>query len=314
MTSATPIAVTGATGFVGQALLDAAARDQLPVRALTRRDQPERAGVTWVRGDLHHEPALRRLGEGASAFVHVAGVVNAPDAAGFARGNVEGTRNAVEAARAAGARRFVHVSSLAAREPHLSDYGHSKRMAEEIVQVSGLDWIIVRPPAIYGPRDTEMLELFRMAKRRVVPMPPPGRASVINVDDLARLLLAFARRPIAESGAGMPDTAHRVFEPDDGRAGGWAHRELAHAIGDAVGKRVWAPAMPARLLRAAARADRALRRGKAKLTPDRARYMAHPDWVSDPEKAVDPALWQPAIATAQGLADTARWYRAAGWL
>ena len=153
------IAVTGATGFVGQALLDRAEQQGIPVKALTRRSQERRAGVEWVRGDLDAKAALRKLVRGSEAVIHVAGVVNAPDAAGFEAGNVTGTLNVIEACLAEGVRRLVHVSSLSAREPDLSVYGASKARAEKLVAASGLDWTLVRPPAIYGPRDTEMFDL-----------------------------------------------------------------------------------------------------------------------------------------------------------
>ncbi|TIX51387.1 NAD-dependent epimerase/dehydratase family protein [Alteraurantiacibacter aquimixticola] len=301
------IAITGATGFVGQAVLDEAGRRGLEVKALTRREQKAREGVEWVSGDLHDSTALSTLASGSKALLHIAGVVNAPDRAGFEHGNVTGTANVVSAARTAETERFVCVSSLSAREPGLSDYGLSKRMAEEKVEVSGLDWTIIRPPAIYGPRDTEILELFRAAKWGVVPMPPEGRASLIHVDDLARLLLDSAL------GTGR-DWSQRIFEVDDARKGGWAHSELARAIGEAMGRNVFAPAVPAGLLKAAAQLDRMLRGEKAKLTPDRASYMVHPDWVSDPEKAVPEALWSARIDTREGLRETARWYAEQGWL
>lgn len=220
--------------------------------------------------------------------------------------NIAGTQAVIDAALAVGVRRFVHVSSLAAREPGLSDYGWSKRLAEEVVQVSGLDWTIVRPPAVYGPRDTEILDLFKAARWHVVPMPPAGRSSIIHVADLARLLLDLA--------APSPLVTERIFEPADGTAGGWSHRELAQAIGRAVGKRVWSPNIPCRVLAGAARLDRLLRGQRAKLTPDRARYMAHPDWVSDPARKVPDDIWQAKIGGEQGLAQTAAWYRANGWL
>jgi uncharacterized protein YbjT (DUF2867 family) len=185
------LAVTGATGFVGRALLEEAAKQGVEVRALARREQPPAKGVEWVPGDLHDRKALMKLVRNAEAVIHVAGVINAPDPTGFHLGNVEGTLALIEAAVASGVPRFVFVSSLAAREPQLSKYGHSKLHAEKLVAASGLDWTIVRPPAIYGPRDREILELFKLARRGVVPMPPPGRASLVHVADLARLLLAL---------------------------------------------------------------------------------------------------------------------------
>jgi len=300
------LAVTGGTGFVGQAVIDEASRRGLPLRALARREQAPSEGVEWVHGDLADRAALARLVDGADAILHVAGVVNTPDPMGFHLGNVAGTEALIDAAKAAGIERFVFVSSLAAREPGLSKYGKSKHHAEELVQASGLNWTIVRPPAIYGPRDREILDMFRSATWGVVPMPPDGRASMIHVDDLARLLLALA--------PSWPGVLRRTFEPDDGRPGGWSHGELATAIGEAVGRRVWAPAVPAKVMRAGAWLDRRLRGTRAKLTPDRIGYMIHPDWVSDPDRAPPPELWRAAIATAEGLQSTARWYREQGWL
>ncbi|MXP41662.1 NAD-dependent epimerase/dehydratase family protein [Altererythrobacter soli] len=300
------IAVTGATGFVGCALLELAAGQGQEIRALTRRRQPKMPGVEWVPGDLHDRKALVRLVSKAEAVIHVAGVVNTPDPTGFHLGNIEGTMAVVEAAVAARVPRFVFVSSLAAREPQLSEYGASKRHAEKLVSASGLDWTIVRPPAIYGPRDREMLELFKLAKWGVVPMPPQGRASLIHVEDLARLLLALV--PSRE------DVTRQVFEPDDGKHDGWSHRELAKAIGWALGRRPWVPHLSKPMLERVARLDKALRGDKAKLTPDRVGYMTHPDWVCTPRMRPPTGLWMPEVATLDGLRSTAKWYREKGWL
>jgi nucleoside-diphosphate-sugar epimerase len=299
------LAITGGTGFVGSHLLDVALAEGHRVAALTRRDQPERAGVDWVRGDLQDREALRRLVDGVDAVIHVAGTINAPNAAGFHRGNVQGTLAMLAAATAGGIRRFIHVSSLAAREPRLSLYGGSKAKAEELVHSSGLDWAIVRPPAVYGPGDKETLELFRMARRGFVLLPPRGRVSLIHVADLARLLVALTAR-------GTPK--RRVIEPDDGTPGGWSHKAFARALGQAVGRRTVSLSTPRPLLRLAARIDRLVRRGGAKLTPDRAAYFSHPDWVVTSGRFPPPELWHPRTETSQGLAATARWYEAQGWL
>lgn len=301
------IALTGGTGFVGQAVVDLACRRGIPLKALARREQAPCAGVEWIRGDLADRAALARLVEGADVVLHVAGVVNAPDPAGFHLGNVAGTQALVDLAVEAGVPRFVFVSSLAAREPGLSAYGESKREAEEWVQASALDWVIVRPPAIYGPRDREMFELFRAARWGVVPIPPAGgRASVIHVEDLARLLLALL--------PARPALSRCILEPDDGRDGGWDHADLARAIGQAMGRKVWAPHLPEWMLRAGAGLDRLVRGDRARLTPDRVGYMVHPDWVSRADKAPPADLWTPEIPTPEGLAATACWYRQQRWL
>jgi nucleoside-diphosphate-sugar epimerase len=299
------LAVTGATGFVGGHLLDAALAAGHEVMALTRREQPEREGLTWVMGDLHDRQSLERLVDHAEAVIHVAGVISATSAAAFEEGNVAGTLAMLAAATAGGVQRFVHVSSLAAREPRLSLYGASKERAEALVMGSGLDWVIVRPPAVYGPGDKETLELFRMARLGLMLMPPKGRVSLIHVDDLARLLLAFAP-------PGAP--THCLTEPDDGKLGGWTHREFARALGDAVGTRPAIVSSPGLLLRLAARADQFVRGPRAKLTVDRAAYFSHRNWVVEPKRACLPGLWNPEIDTAQGLKETADWYRVKGWL
>lgn len=300
------IAVTGGTGFVGQALLDLAGKQKVDVRALARKAQPDRAGVSWISGDLDNRTALARLMQGAEAVIHVAGLVNTPDPAEFERCNVAGTLNVIEAALAAGVQRFVFVSSLSAREPELSQYGASKARAEKLVRASGLDWTTVRPPAIYGPRDAEMFELFRSARWGVVPVPKDGRASLIHVDDLARLLLALV--------PGGVRVAHRVFEPDDGKPDGWTHDEMARAIGSAVGRRVWVPKLSRATLEKVARVDRMLRGDKAKLTLDRVGYLTHPDWVVSAKARVPATTWRPRIETRAGLAATAQWYREQCWL
>lgn len=298
------LAVTGGTGFVGSRLIALAIEAGHQVRALTRREQAEREHIAWIPGDLQNTEALARLAEGADAVIHVAGVVNAPDRTGFARGNIDGTANMLAAAQGAGVQRFVHVSSLAAREPGLSDYGWSKAEGDRLVEASPLDWSIVRPPAIYGPGDMEMLELFKLAKKGLALLPPGGRISVIEVGDLGRLLLALA----------VSDSYRLTLDADDGVETGWSHKDFAQAIGAATGKRVAAFALPRPLLMAGAHLDRLIRGKGAKLTPDRVAYFCHQDWVIDPAKRPPANLWQPRVPTPEGLAATAAWYRQQGLL
>jgi nucleoside-diphosphate-sugar epimerase len=300
----TVLAITGGTGFVGSRLIALALEAGHEVRALTRREQADRPGVTWVRGDLQNVEALNELAQGAAAVIHVAGVVNAPDRDGFAEGNIAGTRHMLEAAKRQGVQRFVHVSSLAAREPGMSAYGWSKAEGDRLVQESGLDWSIVRPPAIYGPGDLEMLELFKLAKRGLALLPPGGRLSVIEVGDLGRLLLALA----------VSSDCKQILDADDGRNGGWSHKAFAQAIGAATGKRVAAIPLPRPLMMAGAHLDRLLRGKRAKLTPDRVAYFCHPDWVIDAGRRPPAQLWTPQVPTDQGLAATAAWYRQEGLL
>ena len=302
------IALTGATGFVGQAVLDEAAERGLEVRALTRRAKAAREGVEWIEGSLSDADSLAELVRRSDAVLHIAGLTSAPDPAAFTPANVAGTAAVIEAAQAAKVKRLVFVSSLAARAPELSAYGASKAEAERLVEASGLDWTIVRPPGIYGPRDVDYFEMFRTAKLGFIPLPPRGASSIIHVNDLARLLLDLIDAPSALA-------RKRMFEPDDGREGGWSHDELAQTIGKVVGReRIFAPHLPKGLMQLAARVDGLMRGGKARLTADRVGYMAHPNWVSRSAHKVPPAVWTPAISGRQGLAQTAGWYRDNGWL
>ncbi|HET7574986.1 MAG TPA: NAD-dependent epimerase/dehydratase family protein [Sphingomicrobium sp.] len=299
------IAVTGGTGFVGTRFIDIATAAGHEVRALTRRPQRPQRQVEWVDGALEDAEALRKLVTGCDSVVHIAGVLKASDAKDFDRGNVEGTLAMLAASTAAGISRFVHVSSLAAREPQLSLYGASKARSEELVERSGLDWVIVRPPAVYGPGDKETLDLFKMARRGQIFMPPRGRLSLIHVGDLARLLLACADESAPSK---------LVIEPDDGRAGGWSHREFGDALGRAVGTPARTVSTPRFLLSFASRADRLVRGANAKLTADRVAYFCHPDWVVTAGKCPPGDLWKPQVETGRGLAETAAWYEREGWL
>ena len=303
------IAITGATGFLGGRTLDMLQAQGYAIRALTRKGQAPRDNVIWVQGALDDTAALDDLCAGADCAVHIAGVVNAPSAAIFTAGNVTGTANMLNAAKKAGMAHFIHVSSLAARQPELSDYGRSKAEGEALVPQSGLAWTIIRPPGIYGPGDSEFLDMFKLAAKGLALLPPKGRVSLIHVDDMARLLVAAINH----------GPAAKIWEADDGAISGELrghdHRDFGQAVGRAMGRDTLLTLnAPAALLKTAARADRLVRGDAAKLTPDRARYLSWPDWTIYPDRRPPASLWQPEIALDTGLAHTVAWYREKGWL
>jgi nucleoside-diphosphate-sugar epimerase len=302
------LAVTGATGFVGGHVLAAAAAQGARVQALARRPQPPRDGVRWIAGSLEDRTALEALVAGSDALIHVAGVVNPTDPADFWRGNVAGTA----ALRAvAGGRPFVHVSSLAAREPALSRYGASKRQAEDVARGASGPLAIVRPPAVYGPGDTDLLPLFRAVRAGLVPLPAGNRAAMIYAADLGQCLVA-----LAQDLGGACRAAGGLFEVDDGMAG-YAQRDLALAIGMAMGTNPHVLPVPAAALALGALAATAAARvtgGQPRLSRDRARYLAHPDWTTDSRPLRALGLWAPATPLEAGLQQTVSWYRAAGLL
>ncbi len=302
------VAVTGGTGFVGSHLLRIAPALGFTARALTRRAQDALPSIEWIEGALDDKGALTRLVEGADAVIHIAGVINARDRAGFDAGNITGTANMVAAAKAAGIARFIHLSSLSVREPQLSAYGASKHAAEDVVIQSGLDWTIVRPPAVYGPGDRETLEVFRMVARGLAVLPGGGRFSLIHVEDLGRALLALTN---------APDAIGQTYEIEDGTPGGLSHRDMAGLIAGALGVSPLYLPLPAAALHLGAAFDTLRARFSGdlpKLSFDRARYLAHADWTADARRLVALGCWTPHIASTEGVAQTADWYRAAGWL
>ena len=209
-----PVALTGATGFVGSHLVDTLVSAGLKPRVLVRGDRArwigELDGLEIVRGSLEDPEALEALVEGAETVLHLAGALRAPSAAAFLEGNAGGTSRLVDAVRKRSPQAFfLYCSSQAALGPSenpgglgpealprpISAYGRSKAAAEEVVRNSGLRWSIVRPPAIFGPRDVDILEFFRMASRGLIAWPSGSRLlSISCVDEVLKVLLAVACR------------------------------------------------------------------------------------------------------------------------
>jgi nucleoside-diphosphate-sugar epimerase len=298
------IALTGATGFLGQTLLRQAVEAGWHVRALTRRPMPQSTNISWVQGTLDDEAALAKLVAGTSAVIHMAGAVSAPSREVFADINIKGTQSLLNMVQDFGSKRFIHISSLAAREPQLADYGWSKFESEKCVAQSGLDWTIVRPTAIYGPGDKEMVSFYKMAKRGWMILPPNGAISLIHVADLSRLLLVL-----------LKDTSNigRTLEVDDGRDD-WTHASYARLIAAGFGKRARIFHLNARQFAHIATISEAFFGSKASITQDRAKYISWPDWRTTKERHPAPTLWQAAVPDHEGIAETIADYRARGWL
>jgi len=310
------IAVTGVTGFVGSHLVrQLAARDHVItalVRDKSRLSKKFPASAVVVEGALDDKQALDRLVGEAEVVVHVAGAIKAVDAAQFMQVNAQGTRAVVDAARGAGVTRFVHVSSLAAREPALSAYCASKAEAETIVAGSAgdMEWICIRPPAVYGPGDRATLPLVQQLSRRhaILTGSHDQRISLLHVDDLARGLVAAAEG-LVEGGM--------VYEADDATSQGYDWRDVAEAAGRTLGFTPRVHLLPRLIVQMAGLAGGMIARvtGKAQiLTAGKARELYHPDWVIRGARLDATGHWQPRMKFDEGFADTLSWYRAHGWL
>jgi len=302
------VALTGATGFIGTLLREQLTAAGYGVRALYRprsgRVLQNAPGLKWVAGDLSDRDALAALVTGAEAVIHCAGSVRGARRADFDRVNETGVLDTVDAARNdAGCRRFLLVSSLAAREPQLSDYAGSKRRGELALaaHAGDLSWTIVRPPAVYGPGDREMLPLFQGMARGIAPIPGDGRGriSLIYVADVASAVVSWLA-------ADLP--SGQTYELDDGHAGydwdtllGTASRVLR---GGAPIRRVL---IPPPVLRVASAVNIAAARvfGYAPmLSPGKVREITHADWACDGSAFTRATGWLPAFGFERGLATT----------
>lgn len=308
-------ALTGGTGFIGRAVARRLVRAGWRLRLLTRAPplHPQLADISFeaVPGDLGDERALERLVDSAEVVVHCAGVTKARSAAGFDHANVEGSARVGRAVAAkAPDARVVAVSSMAAREPHLSHYARSKA-AGEAALLGALpptaQLIVLRPAAVYGPGDRDTFEIFRLVDSGVVPLlnGADARVSVVHVDDVADAIVA------ACGGAVAPGTYEVADERD---SYGWS--ELMEAVQAALGKsrraRLAVPRLG--LLAAAAMAELAGRSCPIPLSLGKAREILHPDWACPPHRRLPREVWHPRIPVELGFAETATWYRKAGWL
>ena len=304
------IALTGATGFVGRATLTHLLSRGYRARALVRpgRHLPKNASVESVTGSLDDAESLEALVTGCTAVIHIAGAITGTDYPTLARVNVAGTRRLTRAMqRRCPEARLVHVSSLAARAPSLSDYAASKRAGEDVVTASGLDWIILRPPAVYGPDDPALAPVWRWLARGWLLRAgtPAARFSLLHVDDLATALVDAAG---ADRGQSTVTCLH------DGRTDGYDWATLARIAERKRGAAVRVVPIPQALLMTVARCGLSLARlGLLRtpvLVPGKVRELAHPNWVCDNTQLPGCPEWKPRMQFEDCLGTLPGWKQA----
>jgi nucleoside-diphosphate-sugar epimerase len=215
------VLLTGASGFVGSHILDRLRAHELPTVLLLRITSDTQfvkahlAEAEIRSGSVNDPASLRKAMAGITHVIHCAGQTKALRTSEFFETNHLGTQNVVNVINnhAPGIERLVHISSLAASgpatpakpaveetEPHpVSDYGKSKLAAElEIREHCRCPFTILRPPAVYGPRDTGFFSMFRAVKNHLLPRPNKAQAlSVVYVKDLAENVIACLLSPKA---------------------------------------------------------------------------------------------------------------------
>lgn len=305
-------ALTGATGFIGQELLRQLLQAGWTVRALTRRpaDTAAAKGVTWIRGDLDSPLALAELVEGSDVVIHLAGAVKARGRSQFFEANAAGVAAMTQATRSkAGSAHFILVSSLAAREPHLSHYAGSKAAGEDTLRkAAGLNWTIIRPPAVYGPGDLEILKILKSLRYGIgfLAGKPQNRLSLIHVRDLCTGIIATL---------GQEQAYGRLLHIDDGREGGYTLAEIMTIGARALKKKPSFIRLPRLAFVLAAGANQGFCRLTGRtpmLTLGKVRELHHGDWVCNGDKVSDVCAWRAGLDAETGLRETIRWYRAKG--
>ncbi|MGH7467493.1 MAG: NAD-dependent epimerase/dehydratase family protein [Longimicrobiales bacterium] len=321
--------ITGVTGFVGSHVAEAVAGRVSSIRALARsssqRDRLEQLGFQYIAGSLEDAESVRGAVEGVEVVVHMAAATRAGSEAEFLRVNAQGTRTLADAIRQSRhpPHRLVYLSSLAAAGPArngrpvtaddepapLTAYGRTKLAGERICsELSDFCQVIVlRPPAVYGPRERDLLEFFRLARWGVLPVPtgPARPLQMVHARDLARAVVMAA----------TADRARGVYHIAEPSAHTW--EEICRMLAGAVARRARLVKVPAALITAAA----VLSEGWGKLirqpsifSRDKARELLAPGWLCETEAAQRDIGFRTEIPLEQGLSETAKWYRAHGWL
>lgn len=325
------VLVTGGSGFLGSHVAELLSKDGHDVVALVRKSSNRKflstlKNVELAEGSVEDRPSVEAAMKGVDAVVHSAGLVKAKSEAEFKLVNTQGTINLLEAAEAhaPNLKRFVHISSLEACGPAFDDrpvpldqerpvtaYGRSKLAAEKAVLAhkDKLPVVILRPAAIYGPRDVELLEAFVAAKRRQYAVIGNGQmlGCYTYGPDCAQACVAAIK-------ADVPSGS--IYFVDDGEPLSMA-KAWGELVFDVLGT---APLLklgiPLPVLRLASLGVEAYGRARGKavmLTREKATMLSH-SWVCESAKTRADLGWTPQVSLREGLKLTADWYRENGWL
>ena len=301
------IAITGATGFIGSVLVKRLASTGWHIRALVRsaslHKQLKDIEAEWVAGDLEDTESLQQLVDGADAIVHCAGAVRGAQQMDFDRINVDGVARLVKVAAAQNPKpHFLLISSLAAREPHLSFYAASKRNGEKaLASHSGnMFWGVLRPAAVYGPGDREMLPLFQWMFRGIAPVigSDKNRVSLLYVEDLADAIVSWLQNS---------KHSQRFYELHDGHQSGYSWPEIIEVVERLNGKSIFRANIPVSFVKMMASVNLMAANifgGSPMLTPGKVRELIHANWVADNDQLSSETGWVPKVLLEEGLRQT----------
>jgi nucleoside-diphosphate-sugar epimerase len=307
------IALTGSTGFIGQHIIQQARLMGFNIKALCRQPQAAQTGVTWVIGDLHNTAALKALVSGVDGIIHTAGLVKALNWDEFERINIEGSANLAKAILNLNTKtkpHTVHFSSLAAREPQLSNYARSKNLSEQVMQaLLGVDentpLTILRPPAVYGPLDKELLPIIKAIKNGFLPIlgDKENRFSMIYATDLAIASLKSLWQVEAYG---------QNYELDDGNIAGYKMEEFGAIASDIFARPLRKILIPNWFLKTIGyigNVKASITRTPSMLTSLKANELSHPNWVCAHNRLNSTSFWQAETSLRHGLEKSINWYK-----
>lgn len=298
------VALTGATGFIGSHIVEKLLSAGFHVRALTRSPSTNanQLGLTWVRGSLENEASLAELVAGAEVVIHCAGQVRGKSISTFIQANVEGSLRLLRATeQSQTCKRYLFISSLAARHPHLSWYAHSKAIAEQqlMAQAASVSIGIFRPTAVYGPRDKELNPVFTWLLRGLLPQTGSSatQLSFLHVYDFAEAVIKWIEAEVENS---------EPYELCDGHSSGYRWQDL-QSIGQSIRQKpVKVIKIPLPLLNAIATLSTLFSRLSGKepmLTQSKIGELTHRDWSATNITITRNIGWTPNIRLERALRD-----------
>lgn len=319
--------VTGATGFIGSHLADRLMESPTcnEVRCLVRSKEKWLDGKPYTRihGDLSSIPVLRQAVTGVDTIFHLAGVVSASSQDKFNQANVDATENILRVADQAGVKNVVILSSLAAAGPSngspktekdpmnpVSMYGRSKKTMEEMIQRTAgksMSVKILRPPAVYGPREDQIFTLFKMMKYGITPIVGDGynpKLSIVYVDDVVNGIMKASE----QNNEGI----ETYFI--SGQITCWQEiKEVADTI---FGKKSLSLKIPPNAVKKVAgfiETTATLFGSYPVVNREKAREMIL-EWTCSYEKAEQNLGYSPKYTLEEGLSRTLHWYKKHKWL
>jgi dihydroflavonol-4-reductase len=324
------IAVTGGTGFIGSHVVELLLEAGHDVACLTLPAEGPGwlAGreVRFFEGNILAPDSLRPFLEGREAIVHLAGLTRAKSEAEFMAVNAGGAGAIIEVALSLSnpPRQIIAMSSLASVGPSPADgscldenaelnpitpYGRSKAALENLLKsyAGRIEYTIIRAPGVYGPRDKDFLQYFRMVARglRIV-IGPRNVLSIVYVKTLAKAIVSCVLNPAAYGQA--------FFIADDGTID-WDL--LSEMIEKHLGRKTRRVRVPEWVVGAVALGSAAAKpfvRRPPLVTKNKILEMRQPCWIVSTAKAERLLGFKPLLSTEAALAETGAWYKAQGWI